>query len=300
MRWKGLPRIVMGAVVVGGLCFMAVSYKAYDYVQHDPSFCTSCHTMDDAHELWATSEHSKVTCHACHTPDLASNLHQLWVYMTDPPDKPRHHAEVPNDVCYSCHRVEGDGRERQPSRANVLKQAGHIEHVVKQKIQCVRCHSTSLHSFNPPDDLCVSCHKHQSLLSSGMDQHCTFCHDYRATGRESLQPTRDDCLSCHDVMQVNGEIFPAYDAVDSEDLPMNWDCGDCHKPHSQPNSSTEDCADCHEVELDLFEIHANEFHEDCIDCHRPHLWGVDDAKVCLECHEDATEHAEGEFCVDCH
>ena len=32
-----------------------------------------------------------------------------------------------------------------------------------ERIQCIRCHSTSLHKFVPPEEICKQCHKEKSL-----------------------------------------------------------------------------------------------------------------------------------------
>ena len=154
--WRTAPTWLLVVAGIGVLTVLSASYATYDYVQHDPDFCTSCHIMDDAYALWADSTHSEVTCHACHTPDLAANLRQLWVYLTDPPEKPTHRPEVENAVCYECHRTNGDNGHVHEGWENVLEQTGHAEHVGVQKIQCVRCHSTSLHYFEAPADLCKS------------------------------------------------------------------------------------------------------------------------------------------------
>ncbi len=298
---KVFPLLGVATVAVI-LLTSAATYRTYRYVQHDPSFCTNCHIMDQAYSRWLESAHSQVSCHACHRPDLADNLHQLWVYWTDPPDKPTHAPEIENSVCFQCHRTGEDARADAPAAPldDVLTEAGHAEHVGRQKIQCIRCHSTSLHRFEPPSDICVSCHKHEALEGSGMRQHCTVCHVYTATGRDSLLPQREDCLGCHEAFGVGEEVFPGEAAPDRPAPVMRWACGECHKPHSQPRLTAADCRTCHQAALGAVPLHASPGHTDCLTCHRPHLWKPADTRACAACHGDRAEHSTGLACTTCH
>ena len=174
-------------------------------------------------------------------------------------------------------------------------------HVGKQRIQCVRCHATSLHKFVPPSDVCKECHKHETLEGTGMDQHCTSCHAFKAINRDTLRPAREDCLECHQEMQVGVEIFPE-NIEGGEAAPMAWKCGKCHKPHTKLKLDMADCKACHEEKIGDSELHAVEDHAECTNCHKPHLWRPDVPKTCTEdCHSDKDEsHTEGNDCTDCH
>ncbi len=292
--------VATAVIVVLAIVFALTGYKVYDYTQHDPAFCTSCHIMDEAYEKWADSVHSDITCHDCHRPNLKSNLNQLYVYLTDPPEKPRHKPELENSICVRCHHTNGGKTEGQVSGLGhwqaVLAEAGHQEHVGKQKIQCIRCHSPSLHDFEPQQQLCEECHKHTTLEKSAMDQHCTVCHKFKAVGREGLRPNRDDCLECHQFMQVGSEIFPD----GGESAMMHWDCKECHKPHTKPLMSDDDCRECHEIQLAESAIHTVASHSECLSCHRPHSWKVNHESTCMICHAGKEEHAIGNACNDCH
>jgi uncharacterized OB-fold protein len=295
----------MVAGVLGLSGFLVGGVSTYNYVQHDADFCTSCHIMDDAYTRWSGSVHSQVTCHECHVPNIADNLRQLWVYWTDPPDKPGHAPEMQNSTCYRCHRQYTEDEpapEDTPGWQHVLDEAGHAKHVGVEHIQCIRCHSTSLHKFVPPEEICKQCHKHESLAKTSMDEHCTACHVFKAQARESLLPTRADCLECHKEMQVTEEIFPeASDTGEAESV-MHWDCRECHKPHTAIVLEAGQCRECHEEVLDGSELHSVEEHAECLDCHKPHVWKVTQATPCLECHEDKADedHNEGSFCGECH
>jgi len=302
IKLSGIAKIF---VLAGILVVTLAGWRTYSYVQHDPAFCTSCHIMDSAYTKWSESVHSKITCHECHSPNLQSNLRQLWVYWTEPPDKPRHRPEVENSTCYNCHRLRGaegdiDAGNGDPNWQHVLAESGHAEHVGKQRLQCVRCHSTSLHKFVPPSEICTTCHKHETLEKTKMVQHCTSCHKFKALKRDSLRPEREDCLECHKKMQVSTEAFPDK-LPDGSDAPMHWACRECHKPHTKPKLDASDCKACHEKDLGKVKLHSIEDHDTCTDCHKPHAWKPEVPKACMECHDDkGEEHTEGNGCLDCH
>ncbi|MDF1562725.1 MAG: cytochrome c3 family protein [Deltaproteobacteria bacterium] len=307
MKLPSLGRTARIVVLVGAAVFALIGWRTYSYVQHDPTFCTSCHIMDDAYDKWAGSVHQQVTCHECHANDIQANLRQLWVYWTEPPEKPQHRPEVENSTCYECHRVGGAagdhdaGKNEDPNWKHVLAESGHAWHVTKQRIQCIRCHSTSVHQFVPPSQVCVECHKHENLEKTSMDEHCTSCHAFKAINRESLKPARSDCLGCHEEMQVSAEVFPKH-VEEAKDAPMAWDCGKCHKPHTKPKLESADCKGCHQEKLKDSDLHAVADHDVCTNCHLPHSWYPDVPKTCqAECHSDKTEeHTEGNVCTDCH
>lgn len=300
-------RLIIIAGAIGLLVFLVAGLKTFTYVQYDAGFCTSCHIMDDAYVKWSDSVHSKVTCHECHANDIAANLRQLWMYWTNPPDKPVHRPELENSICYECHRTEGQSDEypdTDPQWEHVMAEAGHKQHVDIVKIQCVRCHATSLHSFAPPSEICVECHKDESLEKTGMDEHCTACHAFKAINRKSLLPTRAECLGCHEEMQIGEEIFPDANGTGDEKPLMHWDCGKCHKPHTKMIPDSKQCrTECHAEKLTASDIHEVGEHGTCTACHKPHTWRITTAAPCLECHderENDEEHTEGEVCVECH
>lgn len=296
LKKRGLIISVAAVAVVG---FGWIGFSTYQYIQHDPSFCTSCHIMDEAYGRWSESVHSVIDCHACHTPNLKANLRQLYMYWTNPPEKPRHAPELENSVCYKCHHT-GDPEHPEATLAGeqwreVLAEAGHQEHVKVQRIQCIRCHSTSLHKFVPPTEICKECHTRLNLGDSRMsDHHCLSCHSFKATGRESLRPIREDCLKCHKAMHVGTESFPESGA------PMHWDCRQCHKPHDKQFLDVEDCKGCHASQIENSPIHAVATHTTCTQCHKPHTWKIDPKTSCMECHAGREEHAFGNACNMCH
>ena len=301
MRRKKLPlprarELTLVAAVAGGLGLVAVlgARRGYNYVQRDPKFCLSCHTMNQAYDLWAKSGHKEIDCHTCHAPSVMANLHQLWVYAMRRPDEVVKHAEVDRSICEKCHA----GGSAKSKWNRIAETPGHRMHVGKQRIECTQCHAMSVHTFKPPKETCTTCHKQITLAAAGTmgEMHCLQCHSFTLDdSKRSLRPDRAACLECHEMRHVAGEVFPAK-------APMSWDCGRCHKPHKQLKPSNDDCRKCHDTIVEG--VHAVKGHARCLDCHKPHGWKTE-ANTCNACHARitlASHHpTEGKTsCTACH
>jgi nitrate/TMAO reductase-like tetraheme cytochrome c subunit len=282
VRWGRLAVIV----ALGGLAIaIALGVRAYDYVENDPRFCTSCHLMGDAFAKWQTSVHREVGCHACHQQSMAESLDQLWKYVTLRPDRVAKHAEVDYTRCGACHL------SRDPQWRQVADTAGHKVHFVRLGFECVGCHSKGVHKFVRPTDACGTCHAEQVKAQGMAALHCTSCHDFLATDHPLGDPRRRDCLACHERMQVSDERFAAT-------APMRFPCQKCHDPHRKPLPTVEDCLGCHHIRD--FGLHAEAAHADCMSCHRPHLWRVEDRATCERCHTERGDHHPDLPCARCH
>jgi hypothetical protein len=249
-------------VVAGGIG----GYRLYDWVQHDNSFCRSCHIMETAWTKWEVSEHSKVSCHSCHSVSPVIGGLMVVQYLVQRPERTAAHAAVPDKACEKCHS-SNDPRWRQ-----VAQTAGHKVHAEEQNLACQKCHGLRLHVFRPSSELCAACHPEHTAsqekaikIESMRDMHCLECHNFL---RESspLRPTRDTCLVCHQSLPVkNDVVFP-------DNSPMLWDCKECHKPHDSAKP-TVDCTSCHADAMKAG-THATtkDVESKCITCHRPHDW----------------------------
>src|SRR5213075_1064022 len=114
-RWRHIPVVgklgprewkVIG--ITGGVIAVAggiVAWRGQQYIEHDPKFCLSCHNMTEAYNLWDQSGHSKVECHSCHIPNTWNNLRQLYIYTTERPEGVSSHAQVPREICNTCHNT---------------------------------------------------------------------------------------------------------------------------------------------------------------------------------------------------
>ena len=303
------PAYLVGAAAVGlavvGTAMAYGGYRAYDFVENDPDFCHSCHTMNRAHASYMASGHTAVTCHGCHEGDLLNNLSQLYHFVMEQPAEPEKHAEVPNGVCLRCHGSGERGERDEHAGLDITQTLGHKVHEEALRLKCTACHGRDLHEFEATVKACVLCHKDKRVSGEKMaEAHCASCHPFADSRATSLLPRREDCLTCHEkTAEGQGVSFPANGA-------MAWDCGKCHAPHAasedKPASMSDAaCAKCHQEPLEegaLHKLHVGDEELGCVECHRPHGWGTPPRKACGECHEDEAgeAHNPGRACAKCH
>ena len=300
-RWLGtlsLPSLVALGVVLAGLMSTGgyYAYQTYDFVEHDNEFCLSCHLMVDPYERFAQSAHQDLGCKDCHQPTLIQRSRMGLTQFVENPDSLTAHAYVPNDLCAGCH-IDGD-----PERwAVVAATAGHKMHLESddpglQGLQCVECHSSSLHEFAASDQTCAQsgCHTDSGIQLGGMSDltiHCAACHGFNAgvagdgpdAAFAALAPDQDTCLSCHAMQAL--ATMPADD-------PHDGTCSSCHNPHEQatPAEAAESCASagCHTDAEALTPFHRGldeGVAADCMFCHQAHGFQVE-GENCLACHQD--------------
>ena len=288
---------LVGVVVVISGAGGYYAYRAYDYVEHDNEFCFSCHLMQEPYELFAQSAHRGLGCKACHQPNMLERSSMGLTGVLVNPDTISVHADVPNDLCADCH-INGD-----PERwRQVAASSGHRIHLEStdsalQGLQCVECHSSSLHQFTAADETCAQsgCHTDSDVRLGAMSDltiHCAACHGFSAPAPDvesalaSIAPDRDTCLSCH-AMRVLVEM--------PDDDPHDAVCSSCHNPHEQetPAEAVSSCAtaDCHSDPRALTPFHEgldDDVAADCLYCHRAHDFHVDGSD-CTACHQDILE-----------
>lgn len=252
--------LALVAVVVLGVTY--AGYRTYEYVEHDPRFCASCHIMEPAWNTWQQGSHKEVACKTCHEQYLQDRVRIVWHWATAKVEKIPPHTELNKAVCEKCHLSKSF---RWPQ---IAKTAGHDIHVVRAKLECLACHLPSLHATQPTSQACVSCHSHARMNIGGMGGfHCTACHPFLAPKEKGVEPEKQLCLNCHGALQLKGETFPA-------GAPMPFECSACHKPHTKPLLKFSDCLGCHaQIAEDRkhFEMRAL---TKCVMCHRPHSWKV--------------------------
>jgi nitrate/TMAO reductase-like tetraheme cytochrome c subunit len=316
-RRKRLVRIV-GAIL--GLIVLLTGWKVNDQIQNNPKFCTSCHLMTGPFSKWETSPHREVNCHTCHPGSLQENLHQLWATVTEQPREIKKHASIDPKVCAKCH-LSSDRRWKQ-----VAATAGHRVHVERHKITCVRCHSPSVHVFQPMIGVCQSCHQEITIRVGGMEHFdCLNCHDYTAR-QPVLLPTSAACLSCHRTPGGKGihdggpgARRPASPTEPPVGVHANIPCGECHLPHGQvtrlegsTNSSqprrrvtaartVRECRDCHSNAWAQTQASKTAGHQECASCHGGHTDRAKAKGTCDGCHADKQAHkGKHVSCSDCH
>ncbi|MCU0372408.1 MAG: hypothetical protein MUE56_04110, partial [Ignavibacteria bacterium] len=147
------------------------------------------------------------------------------------PDFKPNTAYVPNE-CYNCH-----GGIQEVSGQAFGKSFSHKVHIVKQNIQCDRCHSND--------------NKHGQLILSQAS--CNNCHHRSAKSNES-------CASCHSTqVQVYNGTFEGKKTPDIM-KEAGVGCNDCHQTNTgivKPDNRI--CSKCHEKD---YENMGNEWKND--------------------------------------
>jgi nitrate/TMAO reductase-like tetraheme cytochrome c subunit len=298
-RIRRIPPVLLLVLAAGVAALMVwgsvEAYRTYQFVQHDNEFCLSCHLMVDPYERFARSEHAELGCKSCHRPTLVTRSTMALTQILENPDSLSAHAEVSSAVCIECH-VDGDPEQW----SNIAASAGHRVHLESEdpsiaELECVQCHSTSVHEFAATEQTCgqAGCHENQRIQLGRMGAltiHCASCHTFNAvveaaspdSAHLALQPQREECLSCH-AMRERLTSFPL-----AADDPHDGMCASCHDPHAQtePSQAYETCATCHTQADTLTPFH------------RGLAPGI--LESCSRCHSAHTFHAEGRECVACH
>lgn len=294
--------LALGVLAVIGLAG-TLGAKSWDYVQHDNGFCTGCHVMEPAFKEFVDfpDKHDSLACHDCHTQSTYASLRQLYLWIAERPDEIRPHSKVANEVCETCHVVEGDTAVWQ----RIAATAGHRVHFESDSsalkdLQCVTCHGVEVHRFVPAPATCgqEGCHEESSTklvlgkMAEQTVQHCTTCHRFTAevpalattdSARGTLVPANTQCLGCHEMQALRADFDVALD-------PHGGTCGTCHNPHKQeqPEAALITCASagCHDNWRDE-PFHIGREHRrdaaQCETCHLPHQSKVD-ASDCENCH----------------
>lgn len=217
LEWLGHPRHWIPGLIVSAILIsiMSILGGTYYYVEHNPSFCVSCHTMSDPFKRWQEGTHAMVNCHDCHKQSKMESLHQVWMYVTERPDKVVHHPHLDHVICVQCHMT------KQQHWHDIEETAGHKVHFEKAGIECLDCHGLAIHNIARPENVCINCHTDKADMHNKMAFiQCTACHQFLAKGE--LKPTSEVCKGCHEKIKI-GKKHPKIGA--------GGDCISCHKPH---------------------------------------------------------------------
>lgn len=294
--WKmGFAAIAL--VILGGIGFAGT--WSWNYMMHDNEFCAGCHVMNVPFERFGTSEHAKLKCHDCHRQSIFASTKELYVQVTERPDKIPEHRTVPNAVCAECHIQ----RDADSTWKRVSATAGHQVHLnpnspAMSKVECTTCHAQEVHRFKPVGLTCAQsgCHDDQRVelgdMADQSDLHCIVCHEFTVastegnpvdSSRAALIPTDEQCLGCHDMQERLREFKP-------ENEPHGAKCGTCHNPHVQttPAGAFQSCAtsQCHARSDTLTAMHRSLGRhqlQTCGACHGAHTWKAN-AVDCRSCH----------------
>lgn len=303
---------------------------AFQIIEAQPKFCSSCHEMEFYYESWISSTHAdEVECLGCHSePGVKGfidtkirGLTEFIVHITgdyEVPIKP--HIRVKNPRCLECHSDAG-------SIPDVDVDARHDLHM-GYDVLCVDCHSRLVHSaFDEPKtiqiDECDYCHNHHgdfSIQSKHVLLKCSDCHPGRVYYTKS-----NLCQDCHEVPLDHVEgIYSNCEACHSDrDWTLisfnhitialkgehsNLRCLDCHQVDSYIGLSP-NCESCHI----LPEPHPIVRDKACVDCHTVGGWyqaefdheifsltGKHQNVPCIDCHIDDVYDTAPILCEGCH
>jgi len=272
-------------IIIIALVVMAIpSYFIYDYTQHNPKFCITCHLMDEAYDTWDVSAMHDLDCHSCHESDIVTSMDHLREVIFENPQEVTKMTEIDNELCEHCHE------SNDPQWLQILGTAGHEVHVIdrNQPPDCIDCHGLRLHIFRPAQEVCSECHGEENNQPvEDMDIHCIVCHEFLATEHE-LIPEQGECLSCHEAQDTMGVSFPS-------DAHADTPCMNCHQPNEEAQHI--ECIVCHEIPEEG--IHTTVAHSNCATCHIPH--SSDPMRDnCLSCHLDREDHFSPTECIICH
>jgi nitrate/TMAO reductase-like tetraheme cytochrome c subunit len=301
--WKmGFAAIAL--VMLGGVAFAGT--WSWNYMMHTNEFCSGCHIMAEPFQRFGTSEHAKLGCHDCHRQSIFASMKELYVQVTERPDKIPEHRGVPNAICSECHIQ----RDPDSTWKRVSATAGHQVHLnprspVMSKIECITCHGQEVHRFKPVGETCAQsgCHDDVKVelgkMAQQTDLHCVVCHEFTVaategnpidSSRAALTPGDQQCLGCHAMRERLGQFAP-------EDEPHGAKCGSCHNPHVQttPEGAFQSCATsgCHTRSDTLTSMHRNLGRhrlQTCGACHGAHTWKAN-AVDCRSCHTGITDPA---------
>ncbi|MBI4124587.1 MAG: hypothetical protein HY466_01475 [Deltaproteobacteria bacterium] len=217
IKWLGPPRrwipgFLLALILFGVLGLLGAGYY---YVEHNPNFCVTCHTMEEPFQRWKQGSHAMVNCHDCHKQSKIESLHQVWMYLTQRPDQVVHHPHLDHAICAQCHMTQKQHWH------DIRETAGHKVHFERGGIECLDCHGLGIHDIARPEGVCVNCHTDKADMHNRMAfMQCTQCHRFLAKGE--LKPTAEVCKSCHDKIKRTGEHPP---------VSAETDCLICHRPH---------------------------------------------------------------------
>lgn len=168
------PKVITIPVTVVLLILISTGiYKGldwWDYMQHEPEACASCHIMEESYATWATTEHQDVACHSCHQQSIFATASEgiKWAMGVD---EIVFKTEVPNEFCVSCHE---NGTLLTPQIAD---SSNHQIHSTNENIACAQCHASDSHEVETGRDSCASCHTEKHADIPGTDTlYCTGCH----------------------------------------------------------------------------------------------------------------------------
>ena len=166
---------------------LIVAYGIPLYFTRSAAGCASCHSMKPYYESWRASMHVVAAEHCldCHIKPGVVNRFLFTLFFWREIEAEFSGRELkPTGVSLpgsaSCVRAGCHALNRALSASRDIR-INHREHVTRFKIECVECHSGTVHAGVkgigkplPSKELCFRCH-------GGLKNQCSFCHTKRFT-----------------------------------------------------------------------------------------------------------------------
>jgi nitrate/TMAO reductase-like tetraheme cytochrome c subunit len=254
----GLPMLMI--VVISGLSYTVEATA-------NPTFCGSCHVMQNQFQAWDQSPHRDVSCDTCHYPqgiehfiqgkivglvEVVSNVAGTY--------DANQHGTVDNANCEACHAIDDLIGVPSPYRGAI--HFNHTELAPEMNsgitMRCNNCHSHIVdgYHFQVRESTCYWCHfmgregqssalgtcfdchevpydyTHIGVVTTDNEADCTVsgCHDGVTVGDGAARPER--CLSCHGMIDPRaGDAQAMHDfhiVSDTTFLSRKVECLECH------------------------------------------------------------------------
>lgn len=287
-------------VVVGMSLFTFIALE----VTATPTFCGSCHIMNEFYDSWEKSTHNEVKCLKCHTKPGIGNY--MWAKIQGFSQsidfivgrvgtKPS--GVVPDVSCLRSHCHSSEELVSKKLEFNGVK-FSHEQHISK--------------TVNGIVVSCGTCHNHyEGNEHFSVDKNACFTCHFVKDGEGGERVAEVGCRSCHEVpdkvikrgmVEVNHAEFVEYEAS----------CEDsCHKRQIEILSAVgeDSCLLCHTfgkshehvTTEDLHTIHSTSEKVECFECHgkiehakRAEDHGIGEMMDCRNCHS-GTHDVQGSF-----
>ncbi len=218
-------------------------------------------------------------------------------------------ADIPNDVCMSCHDDMEDSFAKTPHGVYLSG------HPTLADNSCESCHGAGnahVETEGDPDAiinpagqdqfdtqvLCLTCHSGHQFDDWAFSSHnaagvgCASCHVVHGEAGHSFKAEPPDlCYTCHSDVRAAAHM-PSHHPIGEGKL----SCQDCHGAHGETptlvmdGSGNELCYSCHAAKEGPFVYEHAPATEDCKICHVPHGSVADNLLV----------QAEPALCLNCH
>ena len=256
------------AIPIVGFALLVLSAYSLKLTSH-PTFCSSCHNMDEYYATWQHSSHQDVACVQCHfepgptamMEGKIAGLIQVVKYVSHSySTKP--HALISNKSCMrpGCHADMDHGKEALLFHGRIkFRHDRHLAELPMGRVlNCVSCHGYTGKG------------EHISVTKTT----CLTCHFY---GRAEKPVAAGGCTTCHRLpdkpVTFMGQAFNHQKFLKDKKAVR---CEHCHNQVTQGQGGVSDtrCRSCHSDNRQRGDdpskfhlVHVSEGHFDCLQCH---------------------------------